>query len=335
MGLAFAILGLSVVTLAGLRIWNPKDIYHIYYPESVIGLQKGASVSLNGVRVGKVKRVFFDLGSTDYVVVTIALNPGTPVRKNAKAVITSIGITGNTFIELVEGSEKAPPIRPNRGDSIIAKGPPVSRFFLDILKEQSPKMERALDRLLDATSDDKRKTVIAGLDRLRRKAIMLVQQTKHSPQKIRRVLRNIYRTTKLVDETSKQWVGQPDSKTARIGSFLKKVLTGARKFARKVRGLDFQPLLDEVKASVSGYSAKVEDPQLTRTLVKLAKSTERMSRLAKGLSVDFYKKDHELGQAVSKLEKATDKLKALTGKIRQQPDYILKGQSKAVRALPK
>lgn len=335
MGLAFAMLGVSVATLAGLRVWNPQDLYHIYYPESVIGLEKGAAVRLNGVRVGKVKRVFFDLGSTDYVVVTVALKPGTPVRKNAKAAITSVGITGTTFIELVEETQEASAIAPNRGDSIIAPGPPSSRFFLDILKEQTPKMERALDRVLAATSDENRKLVNSTLDQIRRRAIMLLEQTKLAPQKIRRVLANIYRTTKLVDDTSAQWFALPDSKSARLSLFLADLVTRTRRFAHNLRGVDIEPVLEQATQSASDFNAKVADPKLTQTLVKLAQSTERMARLAKGLTGDFYEKDRQLGQLVSNLEATTEKLKTLTGKVKEQPDYILRGQSKAVRALPK
>ena len=103
---AALIFGGSIVVLAGLKLWNPKDRYFVRYEESISGLELGSTVKMKGVRVGQVEDI--DIGDdVESVVVTLSLNPGTPIPEDTRAVMTSIGITGLKFIELTGGSGKA------------------------------------------------------------------------------------------------------------------------------------------------------------------------------------------------------------------------------------
>ena len=90
------------------QIFKDKDIYYIAYQDiSVSGLEVGSPVKYLGVGVGVIKDIHIDPKDVSKVIVTIALEPGTPIKKDARAEIAIIGITGLKMIEIRGGSQKA------------------------------------------------------------------------------------------------------------------------------------------------------------------------------------------------------------------------------------
>jgi phospholipid/cholesterol/gamma-HCH transport system substrate-binding protein len=125
-----ALLAVVLFVLGGVRFWEGRDRYTVEIAGSVIGLQTGAQVHLNGIRVGAVEDIAIsshDLGKVD---VTIALKEGTPIRSNTKAMLQMSGITGLKVIDLRDGTLDAPALAPG---SAIAQGDTV----LDQLEKQA------------------------------------------------------------------------------------------------------------------------------------------------------------------------------------------------------
>src|SRR5690349_18299268 len=85
--LCFFILAGGVLWLVGSRFLQPVDVYHIIFAQSVNGLLPGAAVQYQGVTVGKVERLRLTPDTPPRVSVTIALEPGTPVRRDTQAIL--------------------------------------------------------------------------------------------------------------------------------------------------------------------------------------------------------------------------------------------------------
>jgi phospholipid/cholesterol/gamma-HCH transport system substrate-binding protein len=102
---AFLIL---MLIIGSEQIFKEKDIYSISYKDiSVSGLEKGSPVKYLGVGVGSIKDIFIDPEDVSRVVVSVALEPGTPIKRDARAEIAIIGITGLKMIEIRGGSQEA------------------------------------------------------------------------------------------------------------------------------------------------------------------------------------------------------------------------------------
>jgi phospholipid/cholesterol/gamma-HCH transport system substrate-binding protein len=112
----------GLVFLAGSQFWERRDSYIINFSYSVAGLEIGAPVKLNGVRVGRVDEISLDPEHLETVVVEVSLEGGIPLRRDANAVVKLAGITGLKFIELDPGTSTEPLIDPNTEDSIIPAG---------------------------------------------------------------------------------------------------------------------------------------------------------------------------------------------------------------------
>jgi phospholipid/cholesterol/gamma-HCH transport system substrate-binding protein len=119
---ALVLLAIVLVVFGGLRVWERSDRYHVVFDTSVIGLEPGAQVYFNGIRVGAVDTID-DLRK---VAVAIEVERGTPIRTDTQAMLQYAGITGLKVIDLRGGnlaSAALPPgsqiaVRPNLLDKL-------------------------------------------------------------------------------------------------------------------------------------------------------------------------------------------------------------------------
>lgn len=103
----FAFLILMVI-IGSEQIFKEKDVYYISYKDiSVSGLEVGSPVKYLGVGVGAIKDIHIDPEDVSRVVVSVALEPGTPIKRDARAEIAIIGITGLKMIEIRGGSQES------------------------------------------------------------------------------------------------------------------------------------------------------------------------------------------------------------------------------------
>ncbi len=104
------LLAFVLVIFGGLRFWEREDSYRIEFDESVRGLEKGAYVYLEGIRVGRVADIGFGTTPEAKVVVHIDVKAGTPIYEDTKALLQYAGITGLKVIDLEAGTPTLPRI---------------------------------------------------------------------------------------------------------------------------------------------------------------------------------------------------------------------------------
>jgi ABC-type transporter Mla subunit MlaD len=103
-----ALLGLVLLVFAGLRFWEQENEYLVDFPGSVAGLEPGALVMLNGVRVGVVDSVATSPEDLARVRVVLSVKEDAPVRADTEAVLVMRGLTGLKAIDLRGGSYQSP-----------------------------------------------------------------------------------------------------------------------------------------------------------------------------------------------------------------------------------
>lgn len=127
---AAALLAIVLFVFGGLRLWGGRDHYTISFDGSVMGLQEGAQVFLNGIRVGSVDDIDVAPDDLRKVRVEIVVKGGTPIHADTRALLQMAGITGLKVIDLRDGSSSSPRLPPG---STIAQGEGV----LDKLEKQA------------------------------------------------------------------------------------------------------------------------------------------------------------------------------------------------------
>jgi phospholipid/cholesterol/gamma-HCH transport system substrate-binding protein len=133
----FALVGVFVLVLsAGLIggvLWLSSsksyrasyEIYQTYTKESVAGLNLNAPVRYRGVEIGRVRKIELAPNNVEQVLLTLAIEHGTPVKADTLAVLKTQGLTGLVFVELTGGSRDSPPLLAQGKDEypVIKSGP--------------------------------------------------------------------------------------------------------------------------------------------------------------------------------------------------------------------
>lgn len=127
------LLAVVLIVFGGMRFWERHASYHVVYAGSVIGLEEGAQVYLNGIQVGRVDAIAVARHDLTKVDIRLAVKAGTPVHADTRATLQFAGITGLKVIDLRGGTLTSP--RLPEGE-VIAQG----ETTLDRLEKQATEL---------------------------------------------------------------------------------------------------------------------------------------------------------------------------------------------------
>jgi phospholipid/cholesterol/gamma-HCH transport system substrate-binding protein len=141
---AIALVVVVLIVFAGLRWFSPRDKYHVRVDDSVFGLEPGAQVLMNGIRIGTVDGMRVMPDDPRMVDITIAVKRGQPIKADTEALLKFVGITGLKVIDLRGGSPAAATLPPG---SVIPTGETmldeVSRRGKELLDHSDELMKQA------------------------------------------------------------------------------------------------------------------------------------------------------------------------------------------------
>lgn len=125
---------------------------------AVTGLAAGSEVHFNGIKVGKVNRVVFNLDDPREVYALAEINEDTPVRADTTATISAAGLTGVAIISLKGGSPKAQSLFDMAEDGkppLINAKPSAVADILETVRDVSAKANDALGSLKEFIEENR------------------------------------------------------------------------------------------------------------------------------------------------------------------------------------
>jgi len=161
---AAALLAITLFVFGGLRMWGGRDEYVVIFDNSVMGLQEGASVYLNGIRVGSVSNIEVAPDDLRKVRVEILVKDSTQIHADTRAQLQMAGITGLKVIDLRDGTLTSPRLEPGQtiaqGETIFDK----LETQANTLIEQSTQLVTRANKVVDnlATVTDPMSDVVAN-----------------------------------------------------------------------------------------------------------------------------------------------------------------------------
>lgn len=147
------LLGLAMII--GFAYWLLKPSaqletkkYNIYFDESVLGLNLDAPVKYRGIDVGKVSGLRISPNNSQQVEVLVTILATTPIKSTTAAKLTSQGITGLSYINLILGDNNAPALKAKKGQEypVIATVPSLYDVFEKSLDNVSTKLSTTLSK---------------------------------------------------------------------------------------------------------------------------------------------------------------------------------------------
>lgn len=139
-----ALTAIVLIVFGGLRFWEHHDTYRIAVAETVFGLEQGAQVMVDGIRIGEVEKMTIAPHDLGVVYVTISVESGTPIHKDTRAILQYAGVTGLKVVDLRGGTLSSPRLPP--GSTILQGETTLDRLekrALDLAEQSVALMWRA------------------------------------------------------------------------------------------------------------------------------------------------------------------------------------------------
>lgn len=140
-----------LLAAAGFILWlerpgglSQRTVYRIRFEHSVSGLQNGAAVQFDGIKVGEVTSLGIDPRDPVHIIAAIAVATGTPVRADTRAGIEAQGLMGTVAITLEGGSVDAPALAETVGGPLLLADPDAGRSLTQSAKAALDKVDRLI-----------------------------------------------------------------------------------------------------------------------------------------------------------------------------------------------
>jgi len=148
-----------------------KQIFDIFFKQSITGLAIGSPVAFNGVPVGKIDEIKLLPNTPQFVRVRISVAEDVPVLRGTTAAVEGVGFTGVSQIQLagaMQGAEKITEPGPYGKPVIPARSGALGQLLASA-PELLNNISRLTDRmgeLLDPENRNSIKHILANADRL-------------------------------------------------------------------------------------------------------------------------------------------------------------------------
>lgn len=181
--LATAILIWGLMYLKGLELLKTSRTFYAVY-ERVNGLVPANPVSIRGVKVGQVKKVYFDETNHARIIVELYILGDYPVARNSSARIFSSSLLGSLEVEIVPGDSKE---MAKDGDTLLSTveatlGQEVNRQLLP-LKNKAENLIGSIDSLAtifqEILNKNTRENLVEAIENVKRTLVNIAHTTHH------------------------------------------------------------------------------------------------------------------------------------------------------------
>lgn len=283
----------AMALIGGVNVFgSPKNVYTLR-TKFAGGIEAGSPVRYAGMKVGRVEKLAFDSEDTTRAVVTVTVDPQTPVRTDSTAKITSLGMLGENYVEVSPGSKEAALLPsgseiPNK--EAVQWGELVDSFggttdeAKEMLKEARPRVRQALDNINDLTNEYNRKRVRDSLTKMD-------QILTDARPRLKTILANF------------------DSSSAKIDKFMDEIK-------------ETRVHLDTLLANWNNL-AKDDDAEVQRTLRDLRKTLARAETAMEEVRRLLAANRDQLDTTLENIEATSENLREITDTVRQRPSSLV------------
>lgn len=286
-----SLLVITLLWLVSERLFRRNDSYAIEYRDiSVSGLEAGAPVKYQGVQVGRVS----DLSVKDpaTIEVRIQVRRGTPIQRDTEAVLASMGITGQKFVELKGGTSAAGPLE--TGGTIQA-----GSSMLDLISGRA-------DAILEKTE-----VVLNNLNRL------LDPETTAATQRLLLALAGVAEQSEslLVDN-------RPGltSSIARIDTVLTDLAVASARAADTMEG---------IAALTDRFGAEMDSMRMAETMASLRTLIHNSNEMVVHGDLLLMQARDDVLRSIASMEEALENLREAADMIRDNPAVLIRGRQAA------
>jgi phospholipid/cholesterol/gamma-HCH transport system substrate-binding protein len=276
------------------KLKEKGDVYFINFKgASVNGVNEGADVKYQGVRIGKVLRLQVNPEDLNSILIYVRIQKGFPVKSDMRAALQYAGITGLRFVEISGGTIEAQTVE-REGEIQTKKG--LGEKAEDIVLNIDSVVE-AVNQLLKPENRERIGRMLENLEQSSRVASNILRERE---QEIDGAIEKLDRTMAqviVISENLNTFTAQLNELTG--NGRIDRLITGAeemvgavsQRFSSSELGQTLEKLdnfLDTASVSIRKIETRFHDleGQLSKTLVNLRESMENIARFTRELTED-------------------------------------------------
>ncbi len=294
----FALAGLGIAAwLVGANTGKQYDEYVVITSSSVDGLHKDSDVRYKGVKVGRVVDVRIDPKNPEYIKIYIEVEKDLPIKTDTKAKITSNGLTGISYVNLIGGSKDAPLLKSvSHSKYPVIKTVPTTLQRLSVL---AAKLMKGADKLV---------AKLSGLinDNTSRYINETLKHLLDSSEHLDRLLKGLSVSRRKLDDV----FDNTSDLIRNTNSFVALL---------KKNSLALEGLINNANSLVSQLKESVK--RTDKVIDENGKNLDRFTR--NGLE--------NVNELVNTLKLTADKLNGLIDEIQNDPSVLVRGRENGTR----
>ena len=279
------------------KLKTEGDIYYVDFREmSVNGVSEGADVKYQGVKIGTVIRITVNPDDLRSVLLYIKIKKGFPVKKDMRARLQYVGITGLRFVEISGGKTETKNLEPG-GKILTKKG--LGEKAEDIVLNVDSVVE-AINDLLNPENRQKVSLLIKNLEKGTAVISNLLEKKEknlgNSMENIDKITRELHQvamnlnqfTLYLTEVSEKVRVKKLEKVVTHTDDLIQ---TLSQRFSEKEAGkllADIDTFVNTATLSIRKIETRFHDleGEINLTLVSLRESMENISRFTRELADD-------------------------------------------------
>jgi len=293
--------GLLLATIFALTgaFGREGDTYRAYF-RFAGGLEPGATVRVGGIKVGRVEHLRRDPQNPARVEVVLRVKPGTLIKSDSIAKITSLSALGENYLEVTLGGAAAPPAAPGSvleskeffgigelSETLSSLSPEVQRL-VKALNQRVAELQQTIARVNDLINDTNRANVSASIGNVRG----LLEENRPA---LRKTIANV------------------ETASAKVAPLLDDFKKAAKDADEAITRVD--ALLGENRADIREAVAKLRE-----TLTHADSLVGQLDRTT-GFNAE------NIDEIFANIRLATENLKQFTDRIRSRPDSLIRSSA--------
>lgn len=301
----------ALVFVGGVNLFRkPKVSYTVYF-KFAGGLEPGSFVRFGGMKVGTVQDARIDKGDTTRIRVRLEVADGTPIRKDSRARISSLGFLGDNYVEISPGTRDAPLLSPGNEIPAVEIVQLADVFGnVNTLTVSANKLVTDLDEKVLVIADNATK-LIANLNA-------------------------------VVDEPNRQHLSAAlanvDLMLAETRPEVKSTLENINKASAKIGPTvdSAHAAMDNANKTITNVNSMISEdrPELHDVLLRLRESLLEVQKLTGDIDDTLDANRPNLDQSLENIRAASQSLKQFTEEVKQRPFSLIRIKAEKDRVPP-
>ncbi len=312
----------ALLALTGLKMWEERDAYTVYFIENVGGLEPGAPVKYQGLRVGRVDGMRIAPEDPGAIEVSFSLVEGTVLHEGAKAVLDTSGLTGLKTINLTPGDPRDGRIEPG---SRLPAGESLVDRLTGKAEDIAIKVEMAANNLVKWTRDENRRRVEKLVD----SATQLSQEIDLFLATNRVPMKDALNSVAGAAEAFTEVAADADLVRADVGHTLEEARVTLREYRRPIEKVDPEEVAQTVAAArkaMQSLDGRLSDQQLGLAIDELLVALTDLTALLQNADLTIRAGREDFVATLKYVRQAAEDLREFSRIIAQNPSALLSGR---------